>query len=1011
MAQTVTEELALIIKTQSEQAVEALREYEEVVKKATEAMSKAGEASDKTSEAANKSIDTTEQATQALQEHVETVDKAAESLLEVGTATEQASQATVRGAEANKQATETEVSKASAVDKSYNSYMKLVGAYAAVAIVVAKGIRLYKDLAAEGEVNVLASAKLEAVYRATGRAADFSFNQVERWALELRKTTGIAEAETVSMTASLSAFKNIGNEIMPRVLENSANLSALWGTDVTSSAKKLGRALEDPLKGMTLLQESGVVLDKESQQLITTLMEQGKVTEAQGILLNALDTRVGGLATSMHSALGPVGDLRATLAEIKGDIGEDLLRIPGLEMAVRALDGYLDKRRNKRDLSELFVANRDGSINDMLKGMDSEELELQIDIVTTSKSSDVAPTFQRNFESSKKILLTLLEEQLEAQRKIEGVNAEAARKAAENARQEEKIVGLILEQQVATKTLKELYVNTDEGRKTALEEQIELIKKQKTEDEELLTAEAYINQYGTKENIARLNEAKTRLQYYDAIIQGKQDELAGLNKIEVKEDYLGKLLGGVTASDYVLDIPLSFDFGRTQKQELEEQLSGLKGQINNLWSAGPAADDAGEWQAALDLLSGKYDSIGAAVATITEQETAASRAKELLLTLVTEEQAALKKKLDYQQELEKLEAEGLITAEQRQELWDKEYAAISKVKTVSQMTDEEFKKMGETLSKQLFNAEAMGSTLSSMFSDLGSTLAEGGNGIDSLVASSGQFAQQIMGQISQMALASGLRILAETGIAGLPVALGLFALGGIAGISSGLMGGSGSGLDGSLMKSIDNETKARQKLADSINKTIDTEYDLLKRQLDRNLISVEDFKAQAGAMQAQRNFADAKAALSNAASGKMSGIGSELSGMSGWQKFWSGKDEDLEKQAAQIQSLFKAIESVTDTDQLRRIKSQLEDLGVSTGDVPAFAKGGEFMTSGPQLIKVGDNPGGVEHIRITPVSSGDSLTAGRGNQIININGDVYGIDDLYGKLQQAGVKLGRKKIS
>ena len=397
--------------------------------------------------------------------------------------------------------------------------------------------------------------------------------------------------------------------------------------------------------------------------------------------------------------------------------------------------------------------------------------------------------------------------------------------------------------------------------------------------------------------------------------------------------------------------------------------------------------------------------------TSQSSEAAETRAKALLLTLVSEEQAALKKKVDYQQELEGLEAKGLITAEQRQELWDKEYGTISKVRSVSKMTDDEFKKMGESLSKQLFNAEAMGSTLSSMFSDLGSTLAEGGNGIDSLVASSGQFAQQIMGQISQMALASGLRILAETGIAGLPVALGLFALGGVAGITGGLMGGSGSGLDESLVGAMEDEVKAREKLAESINETIDTEYDLLRRQLDRNLISVDEFRTQAGVMQDKRNFADAKSALSSAASGKVSGIDFELSGMNGWQKFWSGKDEYLEKQAKQIQALFDAIESVTDADQLRTIQTQIEALGVDTSSVPAFTNGGNFLTTGPQLIKVGDNPGGVEHIRITPVSSGGSSAAGAGNQIININGNVYGIDDLYGKLQQAGVKLGRKKIS
>ncbi len=969
MAQTVTEELALIIKAQTKEATEALNEYEDTVKKATDTMSDAGTAADKTS------------------------------------------QATAQGAETNKKATETEVSKAEAVDKSYNSYMKLVGAYAAVAIVVAKGIKIYKDFAAEGEVNVLAAAKLEAVYRATGKSADFSFSQVERWALGLRKTTGIAEADTVSMTASLSAFKNIGNEIMPRVIENSANLASLWGENVTASAKKLGRALEDPIKGMAQLEESGVVLDAESKKLITTLMDQGKVTDAQTILLNALDSRVGGLASSMHSALGPVGDFRATLAEIKGDIGEDLLNIPGLQKAVEWLDTYLDSRREKRSIGDLFSANREGDLKDLFKGMDSQELEVQIGLVATSESKDVAQTFRRSFNDSKETILSALEQQLEIQRQVEASNEIALQRAKKSAAIEADKASSIAAHQQKTTSLEELYRATEESRKNELEEQISLLKEQEQIDNELIKNKAFILAAGGEVTIAQLKEAEARVGFYSAVIGAKQAELEGLTKVEVKEDYLGKLLGGVTASDYALNIPLSFDFGRTQKQELDEQLSSLKGQINKLWSAGPAADDSGEWQTSLDTLSGKYDGIAAAVANITEQEAAETRAKALLLTLVTEEQAALKKKVDYQQELEGLEAKGVITAEQRQELWDKEYGTISKVRSVSKMTNDEFKKMGESLSKQLFNAEAMGSTLSSMFSDLGSTLAEGGNGIDSLVVSSGQFAQQIMGQISQMALASGLRILAETGIAGLPVALGLFALGGVAGITGGLMGGSGSVLDDSLVGAMEDEVKAREKLAESINKTIDTEYDLLKRQLDRNLIGVEDFKSQAGTMQSDRDFADARAALSSAATGKISGIDTELSDMNGWQKFWSGKDEDLEEQAAQIQALFDAISSVTDKDQLRGIKTQLESLGVNTADVPAFATGGEFMTSGPQLIKVGDNPGGIEHVRITPISSAGELASGTGNQIININGNVYGIDDLYGKLAQAGVKLGRKKIS
>jgi hypothetical protein len=42
---------------------------------------------------------------------------------------------------------------------------------------------------------------------------------------------------------------------------------------------------------------------------------------------------------------------------------------------------------------------------------------------------------------------------------------------------------------------------------------------------------------------------------------------------------------------------------------------------------------------------------------------------------------------------------------------------------------------------------------------------------------------------------------------------------------------------------------------------------------------------------------------------------------------------------------------------------------VSGQKMPAFARGGDFITDGPQMIMVGDNPGGRERVQVTPLSS------------------------------------------
>ena len=42
---------------------------------------------------------------------------------------------------------------------------------------------------------------------------------------------------------------------------------------------------------------------------------------------------------------------------------------------------------------------------------------------------------------------------------------------------------------------------------------------------------------------------------------------------------------------------------------------------------------------------------------------------------------------------------------------------------------------------------------------------------------------------------------------------------------------------------------------------------------------------------------------------------------------------------------------------------------IATIEAASFAKGGDFITQGPQMMVVGDNPGGRERVQVTPLSS------------------------------------------
>ena len=60
--------------------------------------------------------------------------------------------------------------------------------------------------------------------------------------------------------------------------------------------------------------------------------------------------------------------------------------------------------------------------------------------------------------------------------------------------------------------------------------------------------------------------------------------------------------------------------------------------------------------------------------------------------------------------------------------------------------------------------------------------------------------------------------------------------------------------------------------------------------------------------------------------------------------------------------------------------------------IPSFAQGGDFVTSGSQMIMVGDNPSGREHVKIEPLDAGGEPTGGGGSVVVNFSGNVMSQD-------------------
>lgn len=86
----------------------------------------------------------------------------------------------------------------------------------------------------------------------------------------------------------LLQFGNIGRESFEEVITTAYGMSRVMGGSLKQSIRRVGRAMQDPVKSFERLKEVGVDLTIESQKQISVLANQGRKQEAQALILKEL---------------------------------------------------------------------------------------------------------------------------------------------------------------------------------------------------------------------------------------------------------------------------------------------------------------------------------------------------------------------------------------------------------------------------------------------------------------------------------------------------------------------------------------------------------------------------------------------------------------------------------------------------------------------------------------------------------------------------------------------------
>jgi hypothetical protein len=170
-----------------------------------------------------------------------------------------------------------------------------------------------------------AFAQVEQALATMGAASGKTAADLKKSAKQLETFSNFDDDEILQkVTAQLLTFGRISGDVFDRAQQAAVDLSARLGTDLQSSAIQLGKALNDPVKGLTALSRAGVSFSPVQAELIKNLVKTGRAAEAQGIILGELEKQYGGSAKAAREAT-PGGDLLQAWRDLQETIGEALI--------------------------------------------------------------------------------------------------------------------------------------------------------------------------------------------------------------------------------------------------------------------------------------------------------------------------------------------------------------------------------------------------------------------------------------------------------------------------------------------------------------------------------------------------------------------------------------------------------------------------------------------------------------------------------------------------------------
>lgn len=226
------------------------------------------------------------------------------------------------------------------------------------AVGAAFGLAAYGIVKYQSELD-----KLNALSAGIGRYAGLTGAQLQEVAIQGARAGSVTVGAAREMAVELAKTGRIGGEMFTGLIGIQRDYARAMGVDSKQATRELAQSFSDPARGALDLNAKLGLLDYSTLHYIETLTAANRTTEAQSVLLQALQSDIGGTSERL-GGLGHAWDEVRSAASQAGSVMLDALKTANALMqlgpqafALKAqAEREADERRTRTAINQASVA-------------------------------------------------------------------------------------------------------------------------------------------------------------------------------------------------------------------------------------------------------------------------------------------------------------------------------------------------------------------------------------------------------------------------------------------------------------------------------------------------------------------------------------------------------------------------------------------------------------------------------------------------------------------------------